>query len=431
MVIFGRFNMGDVPFKDVFIHPVIQDGEGKRMSKTLGNGIDPVDIIEQYGADALRFTLAGAATETQDLRIPVEWVKDSEGRFASRTAYGSPIEWLSAEVAKLLPKDRRVNTSERFEQGRNFANKFWNAARFSLMNLEGYEPAPVSWDELPAEDRWILSGLARVEAETRLGLEAFRFADVARDLRDFTWNRFCDWYVEFVKDRLRDPDARPLAQRVLATVLDGLCRLLHPIMPFVTEQVWQALGTVAPLRGLPDAAAGRGERLHRRLAVVRLPARDPGGRGRPPVAGEDHGVAEPPRRAGRAQIGQDRAHHRRGRARGGPSTRKGEAFLLALTDSSSITIVAQADRPANSAVTVLADCRGDPAVGGPDRPGGGGGPQSQGAGGPRQAARGGAREARQRLLPQPGAGGPRRPAAKGKLAELEAQRSAVLALLGS
>ncbi len=115
MVIFGLFNRGDVPFRDVYIHPIIQDGKGRRMSKSAGNGVDPVDIMEIYGADALRFTLASGATETQDLRIPVEPLKVADGRV--------------------------INTSERFEQGRNFANKFWNAARLVLMNLEGYKPA--------------------------------------------------------------------------------------------------------------------------------------------------------------------------------------------------------------------------------------------------------------------------------------------------
>ena len=111
MVIFGLFNRGDVPFRDVYIHPIIQDGKGRRMSKSLGNGVDPIDIIEIHGADALRYTLAAGATETQDLRIPVEPLK--------------------------LPDGREINTSERFEQGRNFANKFWNAARLTLMNLDG------------------------------------------------------------------------------------------------------------------------------------------------------------------------------------------------------------------------------------------------------------------------------------------------------
>src|SRR5262249_15385697 len=224
MVIFGQFNRGDVPFRNVFIHPVIQDGNGKRMSKSAGNGIDPVDIIDLYGADALRFTLASSATETQDLRMPVEKATLADGR--------------------------QVNTSERFEQGRTFPNKFWNAARFALMNLEGFSPAPVDWDALSIEDRWILSRLHEVAATTTEHLESFRFSEAARGLRDFTWDDFCDWYLEFIKGRLRDPETRPTAQRVLATALDGLCRLLHPIMPFVTEQVWQALAQVAPRRGL-------------------------------------------------------------------------------------------------------------------------------------------------------------------------------------
>ncbi len=190
MVIFGQFNMGDVPFRHVYIHPVIQDGQGKRMSKSAGNGVDPVDIIEIYGADALRYTLALGATETQDLRMPVEKAK--------------------------LPDGRRINTSERFEQGRNFANKFWNAARFVMMNLDDYSPGPLDLKTLPLEDRWILSGLDETIAETSSDLEAFRFAEAARRLREFTWSEFCDWYVEFAKIRLRDLDSnsRPVAQRV-------------------------------------------------------------------------------------------------------------------------------------------------------------------------------------------------------------------------
>jgi valyl-tRNA synthetase len=198
------------------------------MSKSAGNGVDPADIIEMYGADALRYTLSAGATETQDLRMPVEAVK--------------------------LPDGRTVNTSERFEQGRNFANKFWNAARFALMNLEGYEPAATEVAALPVEDRWILDDLDRTITGVTSELEQFQFAEASRRLRDFIWGEFCDWYVEFIKGRLRDPAARPVAQRVLAAVLDALCRLLHPIMPFVTEQVWQGLAGVAPVRGLPEPA---------------------------------------------------------------------------------------------------------------------------------------------------------------------------------
>jgi len=226
MVIFGQFNMNEVPFDHVYIHPVIQDGEGRRMSKSLGNGIDPVDVIELHGADALRFTLASSATETQDLRMPVETATLSDGR--------------------------TVNTSKKFEEGRTFPNKLWNAARFALMNLEDFEPAPVAPEDLEPEDRWILSLLRKAAIDAQDHLQHFRFADLSKGLREFAWNDVCDWYVEIIKPRLKDSDRKPVAQRVLATVLDGLCRLLHPIVPFVTESIWQALGQAAPSRGLPE-----------------------------------------------------------------------------------------------------------------------------------------------------------------------------------
>ncbi len=229
MVIFGQFNMGDVPFKDVYIHPVILDGKGERMSKMKGNGLDPVDIVDLYGADALRFGLASLATETQDIRMPVEKLK--------------------------LPDGRQVNSSERFEQARPFANKFWNSARLVLMNLEDFEPT-TDFEVATSEDSWILGRLKQTTDDITKNLEAFQFAEAARTLREFTWNDFCDWYLEFVKPRLRgDKPARRAAQNVLVVVLDGLCRILHPIMPFVTEQVWQALNQVAPKRLNPTSLA--------------------------------------------------------------------------------------------------------------------------------------------------------------------------------
>ncbi len=329
MVIFGEFNTGDVPFKDVFIHPVIQDGNGKRMSKSAGNGIDPVDIIDLYGADALRFTLASAATETQDLRMPVEKAK--------------------------LPDGRVVNTSERFEQGRTFPNKFWNAARFALMNLEGYEPGPVDPQDLTVEDRWILSLLARTTADVTRDLGAFAFADASKRLRDFTWNDFCDWYVEFIKGRLRDPETRPVAQRILATMLDGLCRLLHPIIPFVTEEVWQALGQIASVRGYPEPTPSAES-----VCIAAWPDY--------PTSWHD-AEAE----AVVAQWQDKVAAIRNLRAeRNVPPAAKitpiilagepvasilrlGEAHIRSLTNAASLTIVAQIDRPSESAVTVLGD----------------------------------------------------------------------------
>jgi valyl-tRNA synthetase len=254
MVIFGQFNCGDVPFVDVFIHPVIQDGDGKRMSKSAGNGIDPVDIIDTYGADALRFTLASSATETQDLRMPVEPFKNGDGQYGIRPAPGQPMVWVDLPAWKKSPKDQRVNTSDRFEQGRTFPNKIWNAARLVLMNLEGFAPAALDPGAAgPTEDRWILGRLAAAAVDATAALERFQFADSARTLRDFAWTDFCDWYLELVKGRLRSPGTRQQAQQTLVVVLDGLCRLLHPVIPFVTEEVWQALNSVAPQRWCPSS----------------------------------------------------------------------------------------------------------------------------------------------------------------------------------
>ncbi|MFM7317231.1 MAG: class I tRNA ligase family protein, partial [bacterium] len=205
-------------------HPVIQDGQGRRMSKSLGNGIDPVDIIEMYGADTLRFGLASAATETQDLRLPIEKIKLDDGR--------------------------EVNTSDRFEQAKPFANKLWNAARFVMSNLGDYTGEPVKPKQLTIEDRWILATLRSTVEQANSSLEKFQFEKLAKTLRDFTWNDFCDWAIEFAKPRLKDASQKPVAQAVVVEVLDTLVRLLHPIVPFVTEQIWQSLATVAPGRGL-------------------------------------------------------------------------------------------------------------------------------------------------------------------------------------
>ncbi len=355
MVIFGQFNMGDVPFRDVFIHPVIQDGHGKRMSKTAGNGIDPVDIIESFGADALRYTLASTATETQDLRMPVEPVKDDQGRIAIRKGPGQPITFVAPQDAKEVPKDQRVNTSERFEQGRTFPNKLWNAARFALLNLEGYEPAPLDPASLPVEDRWILSRLQQTAAEATADLEAFRFADLARRLRDFTWNEFCDWYVEFLKNRLRDPESRPDAQRVLATALDGIGRLLHPILPFVTESIWQALAQVAPVRGLPDPEAAAES-----VCIAPWPSYPDSWRD--PSAESDVAQWREKIEALR-NLRAERNVPRGARIHpiliaSGPvaeALRRGEPFIRLLVPAESVTITESADRPAESAVSVLSD----------------------------------------------------------------------------
>jgi valyl-tRNA synthetase len=232
-----------VPFDHVHIHPIIQDGQGRTMSKSLGNGVDPLDIIELFGTDAMRFALAQMATETQDVRMPVKPVK--------------------------LPDGRTVNSSEKFELGRNFCNKLWQAATgFVLPNLErqggtavsavSSAPGPLKPDELAIEDHWILSRLAGCIEEVDRRFERYQINELANALYSFFWSDFCDWYIELVKPRLygsQGQDARAaqsaaVGRQVLAWVLDQTLRLLHPIAPFITEALWKRLNDAAPQRGI-------------------------------------------------------------------------------------------------------------------------------------------------------------------------------------
>ncbi|QEL18126.1 valine--tRNA ligase [Limnoglobus roseus] len=270
MVMTGLYNTGEVPFRHVVIHPKIMDGFGEGMSKSKGNGVDPLDIIDLYGADAMRFGVVSLATETQDSRMPVSNVCPHCGTLipqkrehqsgktrqivcpgdkAAGVVCGKPFRpsgpWLEEDPE--LPTAK--GASERFETGRNFANKLWNATRFILMNLEGYSAAPLDPNALPTEDRWILSRLATTAKAVTEALEGYRFSEVARLVYDFAWNEFCDWYIEMSKGRRTDP----VCQRVLVGVLDGIVRLIHPVMPFLAESLWHALNEAAPIRGLLKA----------------------------------------------------------------------------------------------------------------------------------------------------------------------------------
>ncbi len=274
MVLTGLYNMGDVPFKHVHVHPKILDGFGQTMSKSKGNGVDPVDLIEKYGTDAVRFTIASFAGETQDVKLPISYecpecetlvpqtlkhqsAKPDGGvkptikcsKCKKEFQYTSPNYDPDAGV----PVARMV--SERFEYGRNFCNKLWNAARFAMMNLDGYTPADVTADQLQLEDKWILSRLSTTANAMNEYLGRYQFDAATRTIRDFTWNEFCDWYLEMVKPRLRNEESRPVAQRVLLTVLDSLVRLLQPFAPFICEELWQRLKEIAPVRALPVADA--------------------------------------------------------------------------------------------------------------------------------------------------------------------------------
>ncbi|WP_225218545.1 valine--tRNA ligase [Planococcus wigleyi] len=195
---------GEKPFKDVLIHGLVRDAEGRKMSKSLGNGVDPMDVISQYGADSLRYFLATASSPGQDLRY----------------------------------------SNDKVESVWNFANKIWNASRFALMNMEGmtYDQIDLSGKKSVA-DSWILTRLNEtIEQVTDLA-ERYEFGEVGRSLYNFIWDDFCDWYIEMAKLPLygEDEEAKKMTRSVLAYVLDNTMRLLHPFMPFITEEIWQNL----------------------------------------------------------------------------------------------------------------------------------------------------------------------------------------------
>ena len=211
MVMSSLYFLDEVPFRDVVIYPTILAKDGSRMSKSKGNGVDPMDLMDMYGADAMRFNLLSLFTNNQDVKF-------------------------DADIDK---KTHEFKGSPRTEQAKSFVTKIWNASRFLLMNMEGYTPGdPVA--ETPA-DAWMFSRLAKTVASVTAGIEGYTFGDVARSIQGFFWNEVCDWYVEVTKSRLKDEGARLQAQRNLIFVLDTSLRLMHPLMPFVTEAIWDVM----------------------------------------------------------------------------------------------------------------------------------------------------------------------------------------------
>ncbi|MGI6401129.1 MAG: valine--tRNA ligase [Thermoguttaceae bacterium] len=267
MVLAGYYNTGKKPFQQVFIHPKILDKYGEGMSKSKGNGIDPVAVMEKFGADALRFALLFLTTESQDVRLSldfecphchatIEQTKKNRTQHVIRCPKcknSFSTQWADKPEEQELPLGPVVG--ERFEVARNFCNKLWNAARFVMINLENYKPREIDKNELLVEDRWILSRLATVTKRVTTSLENFKFSEATRALHDFAWDEFCSFYVEISKSRLHDHERRDLVQNILLGVLDSLLRLLHPITPFVTEEVWRRLADFAPVRGLKPAQA--------------------------------------------------------------------------------------------------------------------------------------------------------------------------------
>ena len=202
MITMGLEFTKKAPFSTVYIHGLIRDEKGQKMSKSKGNTIDPVVIIDKYGSDALRFTMTSLCTYGgQDIKI----------------------------------------SDERFEYGRNFANKIWNASRFVLMNLEGVDNNDIDFSKLTIADRWILNELNNAAKDFNENMKNYRIGENAHILYDFFWNKYCDWYVEIAKIQLQDENLKLNTQRVLRYVLDMALRLLHPIMPHITEKVWQLI----------------------------------------------------------------------------------------------------------------------------------------------------------------------------------------------
>ena len=294
MVIMGLYNMGDVPFTDVFIHANILDGKGERMSKSKGNGIDPVDIIERYGADAMRYVLCDMQTGMQDIRLPVQAISPYTGDLIdlataehgqSIFTYLCPATGEEFDVLGTMPEVPAAKlVSERFEAGRNFCNKLLNAVRFALMNLNDAGFRPLQSGDLAIEDRWVLSRLTRAVEAVHGHLAVYNPAAALGAARDFFWNELCDWYLEFIKPRLRDAARAGVAQQVLAVAIDQVLRLFHPFVPYLTERLWEALGEQAPQRGIeqpltaasllihapwPDANPGRqDEAVEARIAFL-------------------------------------------------------------------------------------------------------------------------------------------------------------------
>ena len=202
MIMIGIENTGDVPFRTVYFHGLIRDEKGEKMSKTRGNVIDPIEVMEKYGTDALRFALITGTSAGSD--------------------------------SKLAP--------DKLESGRNFANKLWNATRFVLRSVgSDWTGQDIQWDSLQTEDRWILSRLSRTVSGVNKAMSDFQFAEAQRQIYDFLWGDFCDWYIELAKIRLRPDSDAPSPLPVLVHVLETSLRLLHPYMPFVTEELWQNL----------------------------------------------------------------------------------------------------------------------------------------------------------------------------------------------
>ena len=300
MIFSGVEHMKEVPFKTVFIHGLVRDAQGRKMSKSLGNGIDPLEVIDKFGADALRFTLATGNSPGNDMRF----------------------------------------TDEKLESSRNFANKIWNAARFIHMNIDGHEVKNELPEALTLEDRWIVSSLNNVAKEVTENLEKFELGIAVQKLYDFMWDEFCDWYIELAKTRLQaNDDTAKSARQVLVYVMTNILKLMHPVMPFITEEIWQSLPhegssiTIAPYpaycaeNDYPQAE----EEMQRIMAAIRA------------IRNRRSEMNVPPSKKASVYIASQFCE----------TFQKGKAFIERLAYASEVHIGSQFDVP--GAVTIVTD----------------------------------------------------------------------------
>ncbi|MEM9652154.1 MAG: valine--tRNA ligase [Actinomycetota bacterium] len=268
MTMFNRYFLdGRLAFDDVFIHAMIQDGHGQKMSKSLGNGVDPRDIIHSHGADAMRYTLVQMTTDTQDVRMPVdmicphsgetftpEFITTGAGHVVAAPTQASPadpskrmVSAYGVAVGEVEPDGDTPlarNTSSKFDLGRNFANKVWNATRFALGRIPAdaaVASEPIDLAQATFADRWIIARLAQTLEDVTDALDRYQFNVYADTLYDFIWRDVCDRYLEAIKPTI---DENPAQQAVLGAVLDAVMRILHPVCPFVTEALWPHVSAV-------------------------------------------------------------------------------------------------------------------------------------------------------------------------------------------
>jgi valyl-tRNA synthetase len=225
MIMMGIENTGDIPFSTVYLHGLVRDEKGEKMSKVRGNVLNPLDTLEQYGTDALRFALSTGTSPGNDIKL----------------------------------------TPSRLEAGRNFANKLWNATRFIIGSIKFDDFSPeIAPEQLALEDRWILSRLNRTVASISSLMTAFQFGEAQRQIYDFLWGEFCDWYIEIAKIRLRPGADAPSPISVLLHVMETSLRLLHPFMPFLSEELWQNLKRYLP----------QGTMITESITIARYPEAD-------------------------------------------------------------------------------------------------------------------------------------------------------------